>query len=514
MRAGDIPTQFVLGRMGSPHGFLPRIGTMNRRTGSATVPAAGSDGVSPPVPIAERDACATRFLGRPCAVLLGLMLSLVAARGQLSFSDQNSVHSLSGQFLVTSVPDPAPLYRNLTPVNTNVVQLQTALVAVAAERFKISLWRQLGLPANASWSGKIHLRLHPAASPDETVAIASTPFLNRWNYGVDLPDQLWKARFARALSGVLLLEIANRAVRPDGRSAEIPAWLVDGLAQHVLAAEGNKVLLSAPRKADEQLAVSRSNQTDRGFDPLAGARKILLNAPALTFDQLSWPTEGQREGADGGVYHASAQLFQSELLGLKNGAEKMRALLAGLPEHLNWQTAFFQAFGDDFKHPVDVEKWWALRVVNFASRASGPRWTTGISLVRLQGLLSVPVEFRNASNALPAHAEISLQSALRSLSPEQRELVLRTKARDLALAELRLAPPFGGLADGYRVALADYLGDTPQPSQPSAANKHGTPVNRPSLADTLKKLDDLDRRRRNAETRSVIPLPGSGAGTP
>lgn len=450
------------------------------------------------------------LMGRAGALVLGLLLSLAVARGQFSFSDQNSVSSVSGQFLVTSVPDPAPLYRNLNPINTNVVQLKTALVAVAAERFKISLWRQLGLPANADWSGKIHLRLHPAASPDETVTIASTPVLNRWNYGVDLPDRLWKTRFARALSGVVLLEIANRAARPGGHTAEIPAWLVDGLAQQVLAAEGDKVLLSAPRKADEPLAVSRINQMERGFDPLAGARQILQNASALTFDQLSWPTDAQMEGADGGVYYASAQLFQSELLGLKNGAEKMRALLAGLPEHLNWQTAFFQAFGDDFKRPVDVEKWWTLRVVNFVSRPPGPRWATGVSLIRLQGLLSVPVEFRNASNALPVHAEISLQSALRSFSPEQRELVLQTKVRDLALVELRLAPPFGGLADGYRVALADYLGETIEPRPATLAGKHGPPQPRQaSLADTLNKLDALDRRRREAETRSVIPLPGS-----
>ena len=145
-------------------------------------------------------------------------VALGAARGQFSFSDQNSVSSVSGQFLVTSVADTAPLYRNLNPANTNVVQLKTALLAVAAERFKISLWRQLGLPADAPWSGKIHLRLHPAASPDETVTIVSTPFLNRWSYGVDLPDQLWKTRFARALSGVLLLEIANRAASPGGHA--------------------------------------------------------------------------------------------------------------------------------------------------------------------------------------------------------------------------------------------------------------------------------------------------------
>jgi hypothetical protein len=446
-----------------------------------------------------------------CALVLGLFAFLAAARGQYSFTDQNPVSSVSGQFIVSSVQSDAPPLRipNLA-ANTNVVRLKTALLAIAAERFKISLWNQLGIPANASWSGKIYLQLHPARSLDETVAIASSPFLDHWNYKVELPDVLPKTRYARALSAVLLLELANRNATPGGHSAELPDWLVDGLAQQLLAADGEKLLLSAPFKKNEALAISRINQSERGFDPLTGTWQILQTLPVLTFDQLSWPTDDQMQGADGGAYFASAQLFQSQLLGLKNGREKMRALLAELPAHFNWQTAFFHAFGQDFQRPLDVEKWWALGVVNFAARAPGPRWTTDVSLARMEALVSVPVEFRGDSNALPTHAEISLQAALKNLTPEQRDMVVRTKVRDLALVELRLAPPFGELADGYRVALAGFLGE-PAPAPPtSVANKHAAPVaHLVSLADTLKKLDALDLRRRDAETKSVINLPGN-----
>jgi len=126
--------------------------------------------------------------------------------------------------------------------------------------------------------------------------------------------------------------------------------------------------------------------------------------------------------------------------------------------------------------------------------------------------LSVPVEFRSNSNALPAHAEISLQAALRNLSPAQRDLVLPAKLRDLALVELRLAPPFGELADGYRAALAGFLGEHKKSAPVSVTNKHGSPMNRKtSLGATLKKLDALDRRRREAEARTVIPLPGKSS---
>ncbi|MGA2243363.1 MAG: hypothetical protein ABSH48_00075 [Verrucomicrobiota bacterium] len=445
-----------------------------------------------------------RFLPVAC-----FFLGLAAARAQFPVADQKSAGSVSGQFFVSRVDDDAPAYQNLNlAADTNLLRLKPAVLAVAAERFKSSLWRQLGIPAGAAWSGKIFLCLHPARSGNDTVTIAAMPFLNRWDYRVDLPDTLARVRYARALSGVLLLEIANRRTPRDGHSAEVPSWLVDGLAQQVLAADGDKVVLSAPTKKDEEFPVNRLNQTERGLDPLASARRILQIVQPLTFDQLSWPTDEQMVGEDGGLYYASAQLFQSELLGLKNGPGKMQALLAELPAHLNWQTAFFQAFGADFQRPLEVEKWWALRTIAFSERAPGPRWTTDVSIVRLQQLLSVPVEFRSESNALPAHAEISLQTALQSLTPDQREVVIQTKARDLALVELRLAPPFGSLADAYRVTLAGFLGDLKK-DQMYAVNKHGVPTTqRTTMMETVAQLNALDVRRRTAEVRSLGSVPG------
>ena len=449
-----------------------------------------------------------------CAVVTGLFVllaaSLAVAHAQSSFSGQNTVRSLSGQFMVSSADDGAPLFRNLsTTAGTNLVWLDPALLAVAAERFKVSLRQQLGLPPDASWSGRIFLVLHPARSTDEAVTIASEPFLNHWDYRVEFPDVLARPRYARALSAVLLLELANRRAAVTGQAAEIPAWLVDGTAQQVLAADGEKVVLSAPVNRTDGLPVGRLDQADHDFDPLTSARRVLQNQPALTFDQLSWPVAEQLAGADGGAYYASAQFFLHSLLELKNGPAKLSNLIAELPDHLNWQTAFYDAFREDFTRPLAVEKWWALRVVNFAARAPGPRWTTAVSRDRLEELLSVPVEFRNDASALPVHAELSLQAAIQNLSPDQRDTVLRTKVRDLALVELRLAPPFGTFADAYRNTLAEFLNGQNRPVTGSVPNKHA--LSRPGIGDTLKKLDALDSRWRQATTQSVISLPGNSS---
>lgn len=444
------------------------------------------------------------FPRQRCAIFLGLLLAVCSARGQSAADSPQVIRSFSGQFVVTGSPEfSLLLHRSDLAANTNLVRLEPALVAVAAERFKVSFWHQFGLPADAAWSGKIFLSLRPARSLDDEVLVSSAAFAHTWNYRLELPDVLPCQRYARALATVLLLEMANRS-NPAGsdRSAEIPPWFAAGLAQAALTDDAAKIILSAPAKTMNGLVQSRSIRIEHGFDSLAGARRILQDAPALTFDQLSWPDNDQLNGNDGGVYLASAQLFVHELLGLKNGPAKGRELLARLPDCRNWQTAFLAAFHEDFPRLLDVEKWWAIRVVAFAAQASGPRWSADISRSRLTELLAVPVEFRSDSNALPVHAAIALQAAVQNFEPAQRDSVLPTKLRDLQLAVFRLAPPFDALADGYRAALAKFLENNKTASPAAPARKHSATASPAAgLAETLKKMDDLDARRREVEAK-------------
>src|ERR1039458_3147230 len=95
-----------------------------------------------------------------CAVFLGLFISLAATHGQGSLSGQNFIHSVSGQFVVSSVAGGLPVFRNPALIaNTNLVRLEPALLAVAAERFKVSLWQQLGLKSASTWPGRSFLYL-------------------------------------------------------------------------------------------------------------------------------------------------------------------------------------------------------------------------------------------------------------------------------------------------------------------------------------------------------------------
>jgi hypothetical protein len=425
----------------------------------------------------------------------------VRAPAQVPSPDGRLADSYSGQFIVTgSSVKSALLTLPQVTTNTDYLRLDPAVLAVSAERIKLSLYRLLALPTGRDWRGQICLVLHPAVWTDESVTVVVQPLGQSWNYVVQLPDVVQRARFLRGLTSVLLLEWANRQATGDSHSAEIPAWLIDGLSLKMVQDQLSDVVLSSPDQPMDDPQARRPLLREHGLDPLAEVRWVLRRQPALTFDQLSWPTADQLAGADGGAYYASAQLFVTELLNLPDGPARLQRMLAGLPACYNWQTAFLNAFHDQFPRSLDLEKWWALTLVGFLSHSTGAPWTPADSAGRLNELLTVPVEVRMASNTLPGHVEIPLQSAITTLAPGQQTTVLETRLRDLEIARVRMAPRFDLLTADYCRVLADYLGERPGPAPRQTSAKHPpTPPVRLNPRETITRLDALDTRRRTLE---------------
>ena len=436
------------------------------------------------------------FLAAVCAVF-----SFATARAQVLPAGMAATRSASGQFVISG-SKPVSALAGLPGVvtNTELVRLEPAVLAVSAERIKKMLWRQLGIGPQTPWRGQIFLALHPARKLDETVTIVSVRITGAWNYRVDLPDVLSRTRLVRALTGAILLELANRD-NPGDHAAEIPAWLTEGMSQQFLAGGFRDLIVSPPDKLVNGLPENQILVVERGVDPLAKARAVLRARPALTCEQLSWPNETQLNGDDGGVYRASAQLFVSDLLALKDGARNLQSMLHTLPRCYNWQTAFRAAFAGDFPQPVDLEKWWALQTYSFAGRAVGSGWTAATSRDKLNEILSVAVEMRSSPTNLPLHAIISLQAVIRNFDYSRQTAVLQTKLRDLELAQYCVAPPFAVLTDSYRRTVAGYLGVRASSAHAFPAAGKNTPVGlqRTSAAETLKILDSLDAQRRVIE---------------
>jgi len=440
---------------------------------------------------------------RTVAFLLAGVLLPAVCRAEFQLPDMVSTRSNSGEFAIISAQQVSPLAGSLA-VKTNItlVRLEPALLAATAEHIKNSIYQQLGINDTA-WHGQIFLVLRPARSLDDEVTIVSSRFNNAWMYRVELPDVVSRGRLVRALAGAVLLEYANRTA--GAHSAEIPEWLAAGVSQQLLDNVSPEIVSISPGQTINGYAEDRLVDNDFSFNSLTHVRRVLKNTEPLTVEQLSWPTDNQLSGADGGIYRASAQLFMCDLMGLKDGAEKIRTMLQALPQFYNWQLAFRAAFQAEFPSSLDLEKWWALQSVDFVSRDAGPQWSPEVSREKLDELLAVPMDFRSASNNLPLRAEISFQMAINNVEPQRQVAILQEKVRELDMAQLQMSPQFAVLNDQYRRALADYLNENPQASV-SHWIKH--PPARTGPRKTIERLDALDAQKRALENAlDGVPQP-------
>jgi hypothetical protein len=245
-------------------------------------------------------------------------------------------------------------------------------------------------------------------------------------------------------------------------------------------------------------APHRPGSLTRSLNPLAQASEILRTNPPLSFDQLSWPTDAQLSGDGAEIYGSSAQLFLSDLLHLKNGPACLRAMLAEMPDYLNWQLAFLDAFHGAFQEPLDVEKWWALELAEFSGRDLMHLLTADESWRQLDALFQFPIEVQ-IGEAPPMRTDITFQTIIRGWSRTQQLQMLKRKLWELDLLRLRLSPDFIPLLDGYRQALQEYY------KKRTAILREG-PVPGKTIEETVGRLDALDAQRAKMRPQSQTPV--------
>ena len=422
-----------------------------------------------------------------------------AFKSRADFWRTNLIQSYSRQFMVY-VPQGNPFRPRLSGLSTNdnLLVLQPSLLAVSCERIKQGLYRELDAPP-AAWQGKIFLYLYPAASANERIPVVREKFANGWDYRVQLPDVLERHRFARTIVEILLLEMANR--HAEGRSAEIPAWLAEGLAQELLASNEAQFILPPPQGNGIGVAANRINTNAPMLNPIERAQNRLRNQPPLTLEELSWPNDEQAAG----IYQSSAQLFVHQLLGLKDGPAKLRAMINSLPDYYNWQLALLHAFRPDFQSQRDLEKWWALQLVQFTGRDLMQLWRLEESLNKLDDVLRLRIEVRTGRNELPLHTDINLQTVIRDWDRPRQIEALRRKLGELGLLRMRTAQDLVSLVDDYRRVIATYL-ERRDNSGYISSKIQITPGARLITEETLKQLDALDSRRESLRSARQQPL--------
>ena len=388
--------------------------------------------------------------------------------------------------------------------NTNVIRLQRELLAVSCERVKAALLTRLGLPDQ--WRGRILLELYPARNLDQVITVNSVLTGREWTYRVELPDTLERERLAAALVELLLRECANRT--SGGRNVEIPAWLSAGLARDLLQSTTADLLLDPPNQNQRGVTFHPLLRDQRRPDALARSREQLLRRPPLTFAELSWPPEDQFTGANLEAFRASSQLFVDGLLEFPDGPACLRAFLAELPRHLNWQLAFRNAFQGRFAGTLAVEKWWALRVVAFTGRDLDQTLGWAASGQSLDELLRTPVEIRTRPDELPLRSEVSLQTILNQWDLSRQDSVLGDKIQQLTVLRSRVAQEVVHLVDDYRQVLVEYQNSRNPNQHTTIIRDASRSVNSNHLRSTVRALDQLDARR--AQLRQAPPAAAPG----
>jgi hypothetical protein len=389
-----------------------------------------------------------------CACLVVVLAPATRAATPLEFQraiTAGTHESLTGQFIIH---DPPPVYDFITsaPQFTNLVRLDPTLLAVSCERVKKALLEQLG--ARDQWRDRIALNMRHAQSVNDAIIITPLRFDHDWLYRVELPDLVDRAQLVSALIQVLLLETANRST---AQSAEIPAWLVQGLSREVQLSAQNELIVEPAKRTSAATPLRYVFNSSRRTDPLAQAHDVLLAVPPLTLDQLSWPADWQFTGGAGEAYRCSAQLFVHDLLQLHDGRSAMQALLKELPQHLNWQMSFLKAFHANFANQRELEKWWALDVVQFTGRDLTQTWPSDVSWNKLDEVLRQSVEIRAGLKDAPLRSQVTLATIVHDWDVPRQKTVLRDKSQQLAFLRMRVSQDLVYLVDDYRHVLDNYL---------------------------------------------------------
>jgi hypothetical protein len=430
----------------------------------------------------------TDRLPLPWVFALALMLSSSVLAAAL---EPVTVRSQSGHFVVRGLP----MGRPLSGYSTSEVQylrLDPMLTAVSLERIREAITGELGFSERQRGS-TITVATRPVEEDRTTVTITSVRYTDGWGYRVSLPERIEKDRFVQAAVRVILLEIANR--KAHVRETELPPWLAEGLAAQLQITS----LITLALEPETQVARREINR-----DPMRAVRELLRRRSALTLDDLSMPTAEQISGDDAALYRACAHVFVRDLLRLRTGRDCLRSLLVRLPENLNWQTTFLDAFKMHFQSLLDVDKWYALNIVTFSGRDPASVWPLATTRRQLDEILSTAVQVRLDATELPISTDVKLQRIIAEWDFPRQHTLLSEKLARLAALRQRAHADLVTLVNDYWIVLDAYGSDI-RGKAASGKKRAGSLTKGERTA--ISRLEELDRQREQMLPRTAEAVP-------
>jgi len=310
------------------------------------------------------------------------------------------------------------------------------------------------------WRGRVYVQINSTLATNQAPIVFAKPYLDGWQYQVELARSIERPKLVSGLVQVLLLEIANRTA--GLRSAEIPLWLSEGLAQALIHESVVDLVVPHPERNVNLVSLSWQARQAVRRDPLREARERLQTHAALSFTKLGIGLPNSAPDETWKTFQASAQLFLRELVRLPGGRSRLVQMLYELPHYLNWQTAFLDAFRGQFPRLLDAEKWWAVTLTHFTGQDPTQAWAMPVALQKLDEALHPPVLVSSNRKDMPQRMRMSVQRIINDLhkqglvafetNPHHRraQLVVATDRGKQAFdTVMRLqAPWINALADG------------------------------------------------------------------
>jgi len=441
---------------------------------------------------------------------LGIILgSLIASTGLAALPGVvRTVNSSSGQFVVRGPAAMAQLSANSESAGSTLIELDPNILAVTCERIKQALLRELTMAD--VWRGRIYLQINSTLSTNQPPIIFAKPYLDGWQYQVELARSIEKTKLVSGLVQVLLMEIANRSA--GLRSAEIPFWLSEGLAQVLVNGSESDLVVPHPQRNFNLVNLSWQSRQAARRDPLGETRERLQTHAAFSFTKLSDGLSNSAPEETWKTFRASAQLFVRELLRLPNGRPRLAEMLYQLPYYLNWQTAFLNAYRGLFPRLLDVEKWWAVTLTHFTGQDPTQAWAMPVALQKLEDALHPPVLVSASRKDLPQRARMSAQRIINEWDYLRQRIVLKGVTTQLFSVRLKSPPELVALVEAYRAGIENYL--TKRDQIGMARSLSGQPPLRADflVADVVKRLDELHAKR--AAVSATNAPSASPSGTP
>jgi hypothetical protein len=359
-------------------------------------------------------------------------------------------------------------------------------LAMTAERVRAAVVAEI--PAMGSIREQIEVGILQRAPADGTIGVGTTVFADGFKYKVAIPPVVDEVRLVKGFISVLLAQYANHG---GNRAVELPTWVIEGVAQTIFHSVGPKLVVDGNSSGWEM--------TTR--DMLAHTREILRTNAPPTFHEVTMGAPPAPQSPNEAFYKSCTHLLTRSLLQRPQGREQFARFLRNLPKAWNWQTAFREAFG--FERMLDVEKWWALAMVEFTMRDQRQAFSTPVSLEKLNTLLGTPMEMHSATNALPETRMVDLQTLLEKTDWQLQAQALRDKISQLGYTANHLAPPVGTLALQYKAVLQSYL--TKRANMAVRPTLRTTPeAQRKTLAaEAVRRLAALDARRQKLSEPTV-----------